>query len=71
MGTCLTKRGPTWWLNTPDPAQRAAATRLLEMDEEELATEMERQAAELEQRGQADPQRLRRLLRYETRKLTR
>lgn len=49
---------------------RAAAIRLLEVGEEELATEMERQAAELEQRGQADPQRSKGL-RYETRKLTR
>ncbi len=48
---------------------RAAATRLLDMGEEELAAEMEQQAAELEQRGQADP-RLTKKLRYETRKLT-
>lgn len=48
---------------------RAAATRLLDIGEEELAAEVERQAAELEQRGQADPQRTKRL-RYETRKLT-
>ena len=48
---------------------RAAATRLLDMGEEELAAEMEQQAAELEQRGQADS-RLTKKLRYETRKLT-
>ena len=48
---------------------RAAATRLLDMGEEKLAAEMEQQAAELERRGQADPQRTKRL-RYETRKLT-
>jgi hypothetical protein len=48
---------------------RAAATRLLDMGEETLAAEMERQAEELEQHGQADPQRTKRL-RYETRKLT-
>ncbi len=48
---------------------RAAATRLLDMGEEELAAEVGRQAAELEQYGQADPQRTKRL-RYETRKLT-
>jgi len=39
------------------------------MGEEKLAAEMEQQAAELERRGQADPQRTKRL-RYETRKLT-
>jgi Ca-activated chloride channel family protein len=49
---------------------RAAATRLLDMGEEELAAEAEQQALELEQRGQADP-RLTKKLRYETRKLTR
>ncbi len=48
---------------------RAAATRLLDMGEEELAAEAERQAAELEQHGQADP-RLTKKLHYETRKLT-
>ncbi len=48
---------------------RAAATRLLDMGEQALATEVERQAKELEQHGQADPQRTKRL-RYETRKLT-
>ena len=48
---------------------RAAATRLLDMGEDELAAEMELQAAELEQHGQADPQRTKKL-RYETRKLT-
>jgi len=48
----------------------AAATRLLDMGEEELAAEMDRQAAELEQRGQVDPGRTKKL-RYETRKLTR
>jgi Ca-activated chloride channel family protein len=48
---------------------RAAATRLLDMGEEELAAEAEQQALELEQRGQADP-RLTKKLRYETRKLT-
>jgi Ca-activated chloride channel family protein len=49
---------------------RVAATRLLDMGKEELATEMEQQAAELEKHGQADPQRTKRL-RYETRKLAR
>jgi Ca-activated chloride channel family protein len=49
---------------------RAAATRLLDMGEEELAAEMGRQAAELEQRGQVDSGRTKKL-RYETRKLTR
>lgn len=48
---------------------RAAATRLLEMGEAELAAEMERQAADLEHSGQADPQRTKKL-RYETRRLT-
>ncbi len=48
---------------------RVAATRLLDMGKEELAAEMEQQAAELEEHGQADPQRTKRL-RYETRKLT-
>ena len=48
---------------------RAAATRLLDMGEKELASEMQRQAAELEQHGQTDPQRTKKL-RYETRKLT-
>jgi Ca-activated chloride channel family protein len=48
---------------------RAAATRLLDMGEQALATEVKRQAEELEQHGQADPQRTKRL-RYETRKLT-
>ncbi|MEE8390130.1 MAG: VWA domain-containing protein [Anaerolineae bacterium] len=47
---------------------RAAATRLLDMGKKELAAEAERQASELEQRGQADP-RLTKRLRYETRKL--
>jgi Ca-activated chloride channel family protein len=49
---------------------RVAATRLLDMGEEELAAEAERQALALEQHGQADP-RLTKKLRYETRKLTR
>ncbi|MDY7079524.1 MAG: VWA domain-containing protein [Chloroflexota bacterium] len=49
---------------------RAAATRLLDMGEEELAAETERQASELEQHGQADPRRTKKL-RYETRKLMR
>lgn len=48
---------------------RAAATRLLEMGETELAAEMERQAADLERSGRADPGRTKKL-RYETRKLT-
>ncbi len=48
---------------------RAAATRLLEMGEADLAAEMEQQAADLERSGQADPQRTKKL-RYETRKLT-
>ncbi|MCP4542059.1 MAG: VWA domain-containing protein [Chloroflexi bacterium] len=48
---------------------RVAATRLLDMGKEELAAKAERQAAELEQYGQADP-RLTKKLRYETRKLT-
>lgn len=48
---------------------RAAATRLLDMGEEELAAEVERQAAELEEHGRADPRRTKKL-RYETRKLT-
>jgi hypothetical protein len=48
---------------------RAAATRLLDMGQEELAAETERQALALEKRGQADP-RLTKKLRYETRKLT-
>lgn len=48
---------------------RTAATRLLDMGEEELAAEMEQQARELEQRGQADPRRTKKL-QYETRKLT-
>jgi Ca-activated chloride channel family protein len=48
---------------------RAAATRLLDMGEGELAMEMEQQAAELEQGSQANPQRTKKL-RYETRKLT-
>ncbi len=48
---------------------RAAATRLLDMGEEELAAEVEQQAAELEQHGRADPRRTKKL-RYETRKLT-
>jgi Ca-activated chloride channel family protein len=48
---------------------QAAATRLLDMGEEELAAEVQQQAAELAQRGQADPQRTKKL-RYETRKLT-
>lgn len=46
----------------------AAATRLLDMGETALAAEMERQALELEQQGQADPQRTKKL-RYETRRL--
>jgi len=48
---------------------RTAATRLLDMGEEELAAAVEQQAAELEQSGQTDP-RLTKKLRYETRKLT-
>lgn len=48
---------------------RAAATRLLELGEAELAAAMEQQATELEQHGQADSQRAKRL-RYETRRLT-
>jgi len=48
---------------------RAAATRLLDMGQEELARDMEQQAVELEQRGQADPRRTKKV-RYETRKLT-
>jgi len=48
---------------------RAAATRLLDMGEEKLAAEVAQQAADLEQRGQADPRRTKKL-RYETRKLT-
>jgi Ca-activated chloride channel family protein len=48
---------------------RAAATRLLDMGKDELAAKAERQAAELEQYGQADPK-LTKKLRYETRKLT-
>jgi Ca-activated chloride channel family protein len=48
---------------------RAAATRLLDMGEEALATEVQRQAEALEQHGQADAQRTKKL-RYETRKLT-
>jgi Ca-activated chloride channel family protein len=48
---------------------RAAATRLLDMGERALAAEVQRQAEELEQHGQADPQRAKRL-RYETRRLT-
>ena len=47
---------------------RAAATRLLDMGEVELAEAMERQARDLEQHGQADPQQTKKL-RYETRKL--
>ena len=46
----------------------AVATRLLDMGQEELATEVRQQAAELAQHGQADP-RLTKKLRYETRKL--
>ncbi len=49
---------------------RAAATRLLEMGQADLAAQMEQQAADLERSGQADPQRTKKL-RYETRKLTR
>ena len=49
---------------------RAAATRLLDMGEEELAREMEQQVADLERHGQADPRRTKKL-RYETRKLMR
>ena len=48
---------------------RAAATRLLDMGREELATQVAQQAAELERRGHADPRRTKKL-RYETRKLT-
>jgi len=48
---------------------RAAATRLLDMGEDEMAAEMVQQAVELEQRGQADPS-LTKKLRYGTRKLT-
>ena len=48
---------------------RAAATRLLDMGEEALATEVQRQVEALEQHGQADAQRTKKL-RYETRKLT-
>jgi hypothetical protein len=48
---------------------RAAATRLLDMGEGSLATEMELQATALEHHGKADPDRKKRL-RYETRKLT-
>ena len=48
---------------------RTAATRLLDMGEEELAVTVEQQATELEQSGQADP-RLTKKLRYDTRKLT-
>lgn len=48
---------------------RAAATRLLEMGETELAAEMERQAADLEHSGHTDSSRTKKL-RYETRKLT-
>jgi hypothetical protein len=47
---------------------RAAATRLLEMGEAELAAEMERQAADLES-GRVDSTRTKKL-RYETRRLT-
>jgi Ca-activated chloride channel family protein len=48
---------------------RAAATRLLDMGNETLAAEMEREAENLERRGQVDPMRTKKL-RYETRKLT-
>jgi len=48
---------------------RAAATRLLDMGEDALAAEVQQQAAELERRGEMDPERTKRL-RYETRKLT-
>ncbi len=48
---------------------RAAATRLLDMGEKELAAEAEQQALELERGGQADSRRTKKL-RYETRKLT-
>ncbi len=47
---------------------RAAATRLLDMGEPELAAEVQQQASALEQHGQADPH-LTKKLRYETRKL--
>ena len=47
---------------------RTAVTRLLDIGEEELAAEAERQALALERRGRADPQ-LTKKLRYETRKL--
>ncbi len=46
----------------------AAATRLLDMGQEDLAAEAAQQASELEERGQADP-RLTKKLHYETRKL--
>lgn len=48
---------------------RAAATRLLDMGEGDLATEMEQQAENLERHGEADPHRAKKL-HYETRKLT-
>jgi len=48
---------------------RTAATRLLDMGNETLAAEMEREAENLERRGRADPMRTKKL-RYETRKLT-
>jgi Ca-activated chloride channel family protein len=49
---------------------RAAATRLLDMGQNELAAEVHRQVAELEQWGTTDSRRTKKL-RYETRKLTR
>jgi secreted protein with Ig-like and vWFA domain len=48
---------------------QAAATRLLDMGQEELAAKVKQQAEELEQHGQADAIRTKKL-RYETRKLT-
>ncbi|MBN1179960.1 MAG: VWA domain-containing protein [Anaerolineae bacterium] len=47
---------------------RAAATRLLDMGEAALAAEVEQQALELEQHGQVDPQRTKKV-RYQTRTL--
>ena len=57
------------WRSLATHKLRTAATRLLDMGEEELAAVVEQQAAELEQSGQTDP-RLTKKLRYETRKLT-
>lgn len=48
---------------------RAAATRLLDMGQEDLAAEVEQQAQDLEQHGKADAHRTKKL-RYQTRKLT-